>query len=125
MAEGGGIEPQPLQSPTVFETVFSPAEFTFQNTHNERALAYLLRYTQPAYDYTALLLFRNPGFLLCVLTGSEKGIRTLVPVNERTDFQSGRLDQLSHLTKCSIRYQRLIQIYNCCSEQFRDGAIDR
>ena len=30
--------------------------------------------------------------------GSRKGIRTLVPFAGRTDFQSGRLDQLSHPT---------------------------
>lgn len=30
--------------------------------------------------------------------GSEKGIRTLVPLAGRTPFQGGRLDQLSHLT---------------------------
>ena len=29
LAEGGGIEPQPLQSPTVFEAVSSPTRFTF------------------------------------------------------------------------------------------------
>ena len=30
LAEGGGLEPQPLRDPTVFETAFSPAEFSFQ-----------------------------------------------------------------------------------------------
>jgi len=63
--------PNPFLDRSAFETVLSPAQITFQNTHNERALAYLLWHTQPVYDYTASILFRNPGFLLCVLTGSE------------------------------------------------------
>ena len=35
--------------------------------------------------------------------GSRKGIRTLVPFAGRTDFQSGRLDQLSHPTIVWLR----------------------
>jgi len=36
------------------------------NTHNERALAYLLGHIQPVYNYSTLRLFPDPGFSVCV-----------------------------------------------------------
>ena len=41
MAEGGGLEPQPLEDPTVFETAFSPAEFSFHIKTYSQQVSYV------------------------------------------------------------------------------------